>query len=198
MDRTARVARKTGETEVKVSLNLDGEGKADVSTPVAFLDHMLVLFSTHGLFDITVKAAGDVEVDNHHTVEDIGICLGQAFREALGERKGIARFGESFVPMDEALAQAVVDISGRPYLVFNVRLTVEKVGGLEAELAREFFQAFVIHCGLNLHLNLIHGVNNHHILEAVFKAWARALARAVVLDPRRGDEVPSSKGSLDS
>ncbi len=198
MSRTAQVQRKTKEIDMSLSLSLDGEGKSDVSTQVPFLDHMLTLFAAHGQFDLQIAAKGDVEVDNHHTVEDVGICLGQAFREALGERRGITRFGEATVPMDETLAQAVVDLSGRPYLVFNVKFTVEKVGGFEAELAREFFQAFSVHGGLNLHLNLLYGVNNHHILEALFKAWARALRRAVSLDPRLGERVPSSKGKLDT
>ncbi len=193
--RRAQVHRKTAETDVEVTLNLDGEGKYDIATGVPFLNHMLELFSRHGFFDLTLKARGDLEIDDHHTVEDVGLTLGQAFREALGDKKGICRFGEASVPLDEALVSCVVDLSGRPFLAYNISIQQERVGNFATELVHDFLLAFTNQVGMNLHLNMVQGRNPHHILEAVFKALARALDSATRLDPRvRG--VLSTKGSL--
>ncbi len=195
MTRKAVVERKTGETAVKLSLNIDGSGRHKVDTSVPFLDHMLTLVARHGMFDLTVQARGDIEVDYHHTVEDVGIVLGQAIRKALGEMKGIRRYGEARTPMDEALAEAAVDISGRPNLVYRVRMPKGKVGEFDVELARDFFKAFSDHAGATVHISVPYGSNLHHIIEAVFKAFARALDMATGMDGR-GKGVPSTKGVL--
>jgi len=193
--RSARVQRKTKETRIALDLDLDGRGGAEIESPVGFLNHMLALLARHAGFDLAVKAAGDTEVDPHHTVEDIGICLGQALAEALGSKEGIARFGCASVPMDEALAQVSLDLSGRPYLVYQVEFPGERVGEFETELVRDFLQAFVTHAKMTLHVRALYGDNDHHIAEAVFKALARALRAAVARDPRvRGK--PSTKGVL--
>jgi len=195
MSRKARVERSTAETKIKLSLEVDGKGTYKVSTPVPFLNHMLELFARHGMFDLTVEAKGDTDVDYHHTVEDIGIVLGQAFKQALGDMKGIRRYGQMKVPMDETLAEAVVDISGRPELVYNVKMPKGKVGEFDVELAYDFFKAFANHAGLTLHINVFYGDNLHHIIEAVFKSVARAMDTATGKDPR-SKAVPSTKGVL--
>ena len=193
--RSARVQRKTKETRIALDLDLDGRGGAEIESPVGFLNHMLALLARHAGFDLAVKAAGDTEVDPHHTVEDIGICLGQALAEALGSKEGIARFGCAAVPMDEALAQVSLDLSGRPYLVYQVEFPGERVGEFETELVRDFLQALATHAKMTLHVRALYGENDHHIAEAVFKALARALRAAVARDPRvRG--TPSTKGVL--
>lgn len=195
MARTSRVKRSTSETQIEVSLNLDGSGAQDIKTPVPFLDHMLSQLAKHGYFDLTVKAQGDTKIDFHHTVEDVGIVVGQAFKEALGEKKGIRRFAESNVPLNEALAHCVVDISGRAYFVFNVNLPKAKLGEFDVELVPEFFQAFSANSGMTLHLNSPYWNNLHHIIEALFKAFARALDFACSIDSRASD-IPSTKGTL--
>lgn len=195
MTRSAEIERTTAETRIKLSLNLDGSGKAAISSSVAFLDHMLNLFARHGLFDLVVEANGDIDIDFHHTVEDIGIVLGTAVRQALGDKQGIRRYGFARVPMDETLAEVTLDISGRPYLVYQVELPKVKVGDFDTELTREFFQAFSNNCGCNLHINLLYGDNVHHIIEACFKAFARALDDATRLD-QRVSGVLSTKGVL--
>ena len=193
--RRAEVRRKTKETEVRVSLNLDGEGASRVATGVAFLDHMLELFARHGLFDLEVECRGDLHIDDHHSVEDTAISLGQAFAEALGDKSGIARYGSALVPMDEALCRAVVDLSGRFYLVYEVETRRATIGNFSVELAEHFWRSFAEAARCNLHLDCLRGRNTHHILEGTFKATARALRQAVELDPRvRG--VPSTKGVL--
>ena len=195
MTRAAAIERVTKETRIKLSLNVDGKGDAKICTSVPFLDHMLNLFARHGLFDLEVEACGDIDIDFHHTVEDIGIVLGEAFKQALGDKKGIRRYGQATVPMDETLASVAIDISGRPYLVYHVALPKVKIGEFDVELAREFFQAFANHCGLNLHINVMYGENVHHIVEACFKAVARAMDAATQLDPRV-EGVMSTKGVL--
>lgn len=195
MSRTASLNRVTKETSIKLAINLDGSGQAKVATSVPFLDHMLNLFARHGLFDLEIEACGDIDIDFHHTVEDIGIVLGQAIREALGDKKGIRRYGQATVPMDETLASVAIDLSGRPYLVYNVRLPKIKIGDFDVELAREFFQALTNNLGANIHVNVMYGENVHHILEACFKASARALDMATQLDSRI-DGVMSTKGSI--
>lgn len=195
MARTATIERITKETQIKLSLNIDGKGESLLCTSVPFLDHMLDLFARHGLFDLRVEATGDIDIDFHHTVEDIGIVLGSAFKEAVGDKAGIRRYGQATVPMDETLATVTTDLSGRPYLVYNVPLPKVKIGDFDVELVREFFQGFVNHCGANLHLNLSYGENVHHIIEACFKAAARALDQATQLDPRI-EGVMSTKGKL--
>ncbi len=195
MTRKAKVERSTTETEIKLSLEIDGTGKHKVGTSVPFLDHMLSLTAKHGHFDLTVAAKGDIEVDYHHTVEDVGIVMGQAFKKALGDMKGIRRYGEAKVPMDEALAEAVLDISGRPNLVYKVKMPKGKVGDFDVELAHDFFKAFTDHAGVTLHMNVPYGDNLHHIIEAVFKAFARAMDMATALDARNKG-VPSTKGML--
>ena len=195
MDRMSKISRKTTETTIKTKLNVDGRGSYKIDTPVHFLNHMLELFARHGLFDLDVEAAGDTQIDFHHTVEDIGICLGKAFQKALGNREGIVRYGHATVPMDETLAQASIDISGRPFLVFRADIPKGKVGEFDLELAEEFFRAFANHLQANLHINLIYGGNLHHIVEAIFKATARALDQATSLDPRSRN-IPSTKGTL--
>jgi len=195
MGRNAAIERNTAETKIKLSLEVDGTGTYEIRTSVPFLDHMLTLFARHGHFDLKVEASGDIEVDYHHTVEDIGIVLGQALRQALGDMKGIRRYGEAKVPMDEALASAVVDISGRPGLVYNVELPKGKVGEFDVELAYDFFKALTNHAGMTLHVAVPYGENLHHIIEAEFKAVARCLDIATSLDPRTKG-VPSTKGVL--
>ncbi len=193
--RKADLHRKTNETDIQLSLQIEGEGKYTVSTGVPFLDHMLELFTRHGFFNLTLQAKGDIAVDDHHTVEDVGLALGLAFREALGDKHGIRRFGDATVPLDEALVSCVVDLSGRPFLAYNLDIRQEKVGTLATELIHDFFLAFTNQIGMNLHFNMIQGRNPHHIIEASFKAFARALSSAVQHDPRvKG--VLSTKGSL--
>ena len=193
--RKAEIQRKTEETEVLVQLALDGTGQYQIDTEVPFLSHMLTLFAVHSLCDVKVTARGDIEVDDHHTVEDIGICLGQALKAALGEKRGISRYGDAIIPMDEALVRVVVDLSGRPYLVFDAEFTQEKIGNFSTENVREFFQAIVNSAGINLHIDMIRGANSHHAAEAIFKAFARALKKAVADEPGV-DGVWSSKGNL--
>lgn len=195
MKRTAEIDRSTSETRIHLKLTVDGSGLASIRTSVPFLDHMLHLFARHGLFDLTVEAQGDIDIDFHHTVEDVGIVLGEAFRQALGDKKGIVRYGTARIPMDETLADVTVDLSGRPYLVYNVDLPKVKVGEFDAELAREFFQAFANNCGCNLHLNLLYGENVHHIIEACFKGFGRSLDSATRQDSRLHG-VMSTKGVL--
>ena len=196
MMRSASVSRRTAETDVSVSIALDGTGKAEISTGVGFLDHMLELFARHGLFDLTVKVTGDLHVDQHHTTEDTGIALGQAILEALGDKKGITRYADIHMPMDETLTRIALDISGRPFLVFNTTFPTEKIGVFDTELVREFFQAFAVHAGLTLHVETLYGQNSHHIAESCFKGLARSLRQAVAVDPREGGRVPSTKGTL--
>ncbi|MEN6478972.1 MAG: imidazoleglycerol-phosphate dehydratase HisB [Anaerolineales bacterium] len=195
MARQAEISRITRETEVRVSLELDGSGQADIDTGVPFLDHMLHHVALHGLFDLTVHARGDVEVDDHHTVEDVGIVLGQTLAQAVGERTGLTRYGSQLLPMDEALALVAVDVSGRSVLVYEAELPAAKVGTFDTELVHEFLRALSQHAGLTLHVRVLSGANTHHIIEAIFKALGRALGQAVTLDARRAD-VPSTKGVL--
>jgi imidazoleglycerol-phosphate dehydratase len=194
--RTAQVSRKTKETDIVAAVALDGSGKAEIATGIGFLDHMLEQLARHSLIDISVKAKGDLHIDQHHTTEDVGIALGQAIAQALGDRAGIARYGDVHLPMDEALTRCAVDVSGRPYLVWKVAFSRQKVGDFDTELFREFFQAFAQNGGLTLHIENLAGENNHHIAETCFKALARALRLAVAIDPREGTRVPSTKGSL--
>ena len=195
MARTSHVKRSTSETQIEVKLNLDGSGIQEIKTPVPFLDHMLSQLARHGYFDLTIKAEGDTHIDFHHTVEDVGIAVGQAFKEALGDKKGIRRFSEANVPLNEALAQCIIDISGRAFFVFNVDLPKAKLGEFDVELVPEFFQAFSANSGITLHLNSPYWNNLHHITEALFKSFARALDSACSLDSRTS-EVPSTKGTL--
>ena len=193
--RRAEIERKTAETQISVKLNLDGEGKCDIATGIGFLDHMLTLLAKHSFMDLTVKAKGDLEVDSHHTVEDIGIVLGEALQEALGDKAGIHRYGNCFIPMDETLAQVCLDFSGRPFLVFGAEIPKILLGNYDTEMTEEFFRAVAMHCGLTLHIRVLYGSNVHHIIEAIFKAFARAVAEATAVDPRvKG--VMSSKGVL--
>jgi len=194
-DRTADLSRQTRETKVQVALNLDGSGEADLETGVGFFNHMLELLSRHSLIDLTVRAEGDLDVDFHHTVEDVGIVLGQALEKALGEKKGIGRYGWAIVPMDESLAQVAIDISGRAAFVFNVDFKGPTIGTFDVELVREFFKALANTAKMNLHVSVPYGENNHHISEAIFKATAKALRQAVSIDPRN-PAIPSTKGSL--
>jgi imidazoleglycerol-phosphate dehydratase len=193
--RVARIERKTRETEILLQLNVDGAGEASAETTIPFLNHMLEAMGKHGLLDLKVDARGDTEVDLHHTVEDVGICLGKAFHEALGDKRGIVRFGTAYVPMDEALASVHVDISGRPYVSFNVPLTKTKIGNFDLDLLKDFYRAFAMDAMVNVHVNLHYGENLHHIVEAIFKAFGRALAEATRLNPRVVG-IPSTKGSL--
>ncbi len=193
--RGAEIRRRTKETDVRVKVNLDGSGKSRISTGLPFLDHMLELFAKHGLFDLEVACRGDLDVDDHHSVEDIAICLGRAVIDAVGDKKGIARYGEAIVPMDEALCRAVIDLSGRFYLVYEVKTKRQKIGNFSVELAEHFWRSFAESAKCNLHLDCLRGRNTHHMLEGTFKATARALRQAVALDPRVID-VPSTKGSL--
>ena len=194
--RNAAIERNTAETKISLRMNLDGVGIAQISTGVGFLDHMLTLFAAHGRFDLTVQCAGDTHVDDHHSVEDIGIALGQALRQALGEKRGVRRYGDIVLPMDEALVLCAVDLSGRSCLRYGLAIPTEKVGTFDTELVEEFFQALCREAGLTLHLKQLDGTNSHHIIEAAFKAAARALRAAVSIDPAAADAVPSTKGVL--
>ena len=194
--RTATIERKTGETEIAVTVNLDGTGRYEVKTGIGFLDHMLEQLSRHSLIDLNVRAEGDLHIDMHHTTEDTGIAIGQAFRKALADKAGIRRYACSLLPMDDALTRAAIDISGRPYLVWRVTFGAPKIGDYDTELSREWFQAFVHNAGITAHIETLHGDNNHHIAESCFKALARALREAVEPDPRQQDAIPSTKGTL--
>jgi len=194
--RQASIARKTAETDITVELTLDGTGSYDNQTGVGFFDHMLDQLARHSLIDMTVRAKGDYHIDDHHTVEDVGIALGQALAQALGDKTGIRRYGECHLPMDDAQVRCALDLSGRPYLVWNVDLPTAKIGTFDTELVREFFQALSTHGGITLHVDKLHGFNSHHIAEAAFKAVARALRMAVETDPRKSDAIPSTKGAL--
>lgn len=194
--RTATIKRKTKETDIEVSVNLDGTGKSDAATGIGFFDHMLDLLARHSRIDIAVKAAGDLHVDFHHTTEDVGIALGQAVRQALGDMKGITRYAGIHMPMDETLTRVVIDISGRPFLVFKSGFSRAKIGDFDTELVREWFQAFAMNAGVTLHVETLYGDNNHHISESCFKGLARALRAAIAIDPQAANEVPSTKGQL--
>ncbi|MBO6854780.1 MAG: imidazoleglycerol-phosphate dehydratase HisB [Marivivens sp.] len=194
--RSASISRKTAETEITVELNLDGTGRYDNQTGVGFFDHMLDQLSRHSLIDMTIRATGDLHIDDHHTVEDTGIAIGQALREALVDKKGIRRYGECHLAMDDAQVRCALDLSARPYLICNLELPTPKIGTFDTELVREFFQALATHGGITLHIDKLHGFNSHHIAEAAFKAVARALRIAVETDPRKADAIPSTKGAL--
>jgi imidazoleglycerol-phosphate dehydratase len=196
MARTATITRTTTETDIALTLNLDGSGQAEISTGIGFLDHMLTALTRHGLFDLTVRAKGDLHIDFHHTTEDVGIVLGQAFARALGDKRGIRRFGHALIPMDETLAEAAVDISGRPFLAWSVSFERPKIGEMDTELFEEFFRALAFNAGVTLHVTRRAGHNAHHVAEACFKATARALRMATEFDPRAGDAIPSTKGAL--
>ncbi|MGR3551424.1 imidazoleglycerol-phosphate dehydratase HisB [Pseudooceanicola sp.] len=194
--RSATIRRKTAETEISASLTLDGSGRYDIQTGVGFFDHMLDQLARHSLIDMEVRCKGDLHIDDHHTVEDCGIAIGQALSEALGDKRGIRRYGSCLLPMDETLVRCALDLSGRPFLVWNLDLPSGQIGTFDTELVREFFQALATHGGITLHIDLLHGFNSHHIAEAAFKAVARALREAVEPDPRKGDDIPSTKGML--
>tara|TARA_R110000787_G_scaffold63679_11_gene144282 strand:- start:388471 stop:389058 length:588 start_codon:yes stop_codon:yes gene_type:complete len=194
--RTATIERQTKETSISVSLDLDGTGIYDVSTGIGFLDHMLEQLSRHSLMDLTVKATGDLHIDFHHTTEDTGIAIGEAFSAALGDRKGITRYGSALIPMDETLSRIALDVSNRPYLIWHVNFTKPKLGDMDTELFKEWFQAFAQAAGITLHVENLYGENNHHIVESCYKGLARALRQAIEIDPRKADEVPSTKGML--
>ena len=194
--RAGSISRRTAETDVSVSITLDGTGRSSITTGVGFLDHMLELLARHGLFDLDVKVTGDLHVDHHHTTEDTGIALGQAFLKALGDKKGIVRYADVHLPMDEALTRVALDLSGRPFLVFRSMFPAEKIGAFDTELVREWFQAFAVNAGVTLHVETLYGDNSHHIAESCFKGLARALRAAVAVDPREHGRVPSTKGSL--
>ncbi len=194
--RSAKISRQTAETEISVEVNLDGTGQYDNQTGVGFFDHMLDQLARHSLIDMTIRAKGDYHIDDHHTVEDTGIALGQALTQALGDKKGIRRYGECHLPMDDAQVGCALDLSGRPFLIWNVDLPTQKIGTFDTELVREFFQALSTHGGITLHIDQLHGFNSHHIAEAAFKAVARALRDAVETDPRKADAIPSTKGAL--
>ena len=194
--RTSEINRKTAETDIKLTLCLDGNGKSDINTGCGFFDHMLTLFASHGKFDLCVSCKGDTNVDYHHSVEDIGICLGMAFKEALGDCKGIKRYGNMMLPMDEALILCALDVSGRAYLAYGLDIPNEKIGDFDSELVEEFFLAFIRHAGVTLHLKQLDGRNSHHIAEGAFKAFARAMRMAVEVDAANADKIPSTKGVL--
>lgn len=194
--RTASIARDTKETRISATINLDGSGQYDVQTGIGFLDHMLEQLARHSLIDITLRAEGDLHIDYHHTTEDSGIVLGQALAQALGERRGIQRYGSALIPMDETLTRVALDVSNRPYLIWKVDFTRDKLGDFDTELFKEWFQAFAFNGGLTLHVENLYGSNNHHIIEASFKALARALRQGIEIDPRKADAVPSTKGTL--
>lgn len=194
--RTANITRKTNETNINVTVNLDGAGRRDIDTGIGFFDHMLDQLGKHGMLDLTVKAVGDLHIDDHHTVEDTGIAIGQAVREALGDMAGIRRYASHYLPMDETLSRVSMDVSGRPFLVWDVTFTREKIGTFDTELVREFFQAFAQAAGITLHVANLYGENSHHIAESCFKALARALCSAVEIDPRQAGLIPSTKGQL--
>jgi imidazoleglycerol-phosphate dehydratase len=194
--RKGSVRRATSETQIELTLDLDGSGKASIATGVGFFDHMLELFARHALIDLAVTAKGDTHVDDHHTVEDVGIALGQAVREALGEKRGIARYASLDLPMDETLTRVAIDVSGRPFLVFRTGFEAQKIGSFDTELVREFFQAFAMNAGITLHVETLYGANAHHIAESCFKGLARALRAAIAADPREAGRIPSTKGAL--
>lgn len=194
--RQAEIIRKTAETDITLTLCLDGDGKGEIDTGCGFLDHMLTLFSRHGSFDLNVKCIGDTQVDYHHTAEDIAICLGDAFKKALSDMKGITRYGSFMLPMDESLILTAVDISGRSYLGYDLSIPTEKVGDFDTELTREFFEAFVRHAGVTLHIKQLAGYNSHHIIEGTFKSFARTMKVAVTIDEKNKDKIPSTKGVL--
>lgn len=196
MVRKASIHRKTKETEIHLDLNLDGTGISEVSTGIPFMDHMLTLMAAHGFMDLKIAATGDTEIDDHHTVEDIGICLGKAIRDGLGKREGIRRYGHAMVPMDEALARVALDISNRPFLAYRVVLKESKTGTFDVNLVREFFRALVVHSGITMHVDLVAGDDPHHVAESIFKSFARALDQASGVEPRLGGAVPSTKGLL--
>ncbi len=196
MARTATVTRTTNETDISLTLDLDGSGQAEIDTGIGFLDHMLVALARHGLFDLALRAAGDLQIDCHHTTEDVGIVLGRAFAQAISDKRGIFRFGHAVIPMDEALAEVVVDFSGRPFLAWDVPFERQRIGELDTELFEEFFRAFATNAAVTLHVARRAGHNAHHVAEACFKAAARALRMAVEIDPRAEDAIPSTKGSL--
>ena len=194
--RIAEIKRKTAETDIYVKLNLDGTGQCDIDSGIGFFDHMLILFAKHSRFDLTVKCNGDIWVDGHHTTEDIGIALGQAFKEALGDKRGICRYGSTILPMDEALILTAVDISGRPYLRYRMKIPAPMVGDFDTELLREFVIAFAFNAGITLHVRRLDGINSHHIIEGTFKSLGRTLKKAVAIDEKAKDEIPSTKGVL--
>ena len=194
--RAGKISRKTKETEIDVSVDLEGTGAAKISTGIGFFDHMLEQFARHSLIDIAISAKGDLHIDQHHTVEDVGIALGQAVRQALGERAGIARYADALLPMDETLTRVAIDVSGRPFLVFRTEFPRQKIGEFDTELVREFFQAFAMNAGITLHVETLYGANAHHISETCFKGLARALRLAIALDPRQKGAIPSTKGTL--
>jgi len=194
--RKASIERRTKETDISVTVDLDGTGQSDIATGIGFLDHMLEQLSRHGLIDITLKAKGDLHIDQHHTTEDAGIALGQAVKQALGDMRGVSRYADVHLPMDEVLTRAAIDISGRPHLTWRVVFPTPKVGDFDTELFREFFHAFAQNAGVTLHIETLYGVNSHHIAETCFKALARALRAAVAIDPRQSDKVPSTKGRI--
>jgi len=194
--RKASVERKTKETQITAELNLDGTGKYTVSTGIGFLDHMMEQLSRHSLIDLNLAAKGDLHIDYHHTTEDTGIAIGEAVTKALGERKGIVRYGHAYIPMDETLSRVSLDLSGRPYFIWKVEFTKPKLGEMDTELFREWFQAFAFAAGATLHVENLYGVNNHHIIESCYKGLARALRTAIAIDPRKSDEIPSTKGTL--
>ncbi len=196
MTRQAQVQRDTNETQIRVELDLDGTGKAQLATGIGFFDHMLEQIARHGLIDLLIEAKGDLHIDGHHTVEDVGITLGQAFAKALGDKRGIQRYGHAYVPLDEALSRVVLDCSGRPGLHMDVKFTAGMIGALDTQLVFEFFQGFVNHAGVSLHIDNLKGHNAHHQCETIFKAFARALRMAITLDPRTAGTIPSTKGSL--
>ncbi|WP_334174746.1 imidazoleglycerol-phosphate dehydratase HisB [Pseudoxanthobacter sp.] len=195
--RTGRVERKTNETQIAVAVDLDGTGRAEISTGVGFFDHMLDQIARHGLIDISLTARGDTHIDDHHTAEDTGIALGQAIRQAMGDRRGITRYADVHLAMDEALTRVALDISGRPFLVFRTSFPTQKIGTFDTELVEEFFRAFAFHAGLTLHIETLYGGNSHHIAESCFKGVARALKAALAIDPRQAGTIPSTKGSLE-
>jgi len=194
--RTATLTRTTAETDVTVTVNLDGSGTYDNQTGVGFFDHMLDQLARHSLIDMTIAAKGDLHIDDHHTVEDVGITLGQALSAALGDKRGIRRYGADLLPMDDAQVRTALDLSARPFLIWNVDIPTAKIGTFDTELVREFFQAFSTHGGITLHIDMLHGINSHHIVEATFKSVARALRTAIEVDPRKADAIPSTKGAL--
>ena len=194
--RTANIERKTKETSISVDINIDGTGKYDIQTGIGFLDHMLEQVSKHSLIDLKVKAKGDLHIDLHHTTEDTGIAIGEALLKALGEKKGIKRYSHAFIPMDETLSRVTLDISGRPYLVWNVKLKVEKLGEMDTELFKEWFQGFAQAAGITLHIENIYGDNSHHIIESCYKGLAKALRSALEIDPRQKNSIPSTKGTI--
>jgi len=194
--RTASISRKTAETDITVDINLDGSGSYDCRTGVGFFDHMLDQLARHSLIDMTIRAEGDLHIDDHHTVEDVGIALGQALTAAMGDKRGIRRYGSCHLPMDDTQVRAALDLSARPFLVWNLPFPTQKIGSFDTELVREFFQGLATHGGITLHVDLLHGINSHHIAEAAFKAVARSLRDALELDPRKADAIPSTKGML--